>query len=142
MKNSKYKQIEKYTLKEYIDIFDKLKNPSFRKRAWSYHIIKNTLSCVISGEKVAYCSYDQHEYGSKHYNFYSEDGEIFTIDHIIPKSHGGKDVLHNTQLILENINTLKSDKHFFKYDNKYYCSYDKDDVFLLIYPCPIKNVSK
>lgn len=86
----KYTSLQKLTLKEFVELFE-YKIVSNRKRMWLHLIKTNQLICPASKKSVAYCSYDIKEnVNTYHYNFYSEDGELFTIDHKIPISLGGK----------------------------------------------------
>ena len=42
-----------------------------------------------------------------HLNLYAEDGTLMTIDHIVPKKHGGKDVKDNLQPMCFKCNVRK-----------------------------------
>lgn len=106
-----YKSIKILTLKEYLSVFKELPDykKSFRKQAWVHLITRNKLTCPISRLKVNYCSLDVDIKGnSEHYNFYSKYGQLITIDHIIPKSKGGKDSFDNIQPMLSIENSRKS----------------------------------
>ena len=87
---------------------------SNRKKHWIYLIENNLLTCPATGKEVSYCSYDRLDYKGKnikptyHYNFYSEDGELFSIDHKIPISKGG----HKTAV--SNIQPMIMSKNFEK----------------------------
>ena len=71
-------------------------------------IAANKLQCPVTNLTVAYCSYDVTQMGSYHYNFYSEDGRLFTVDHIIPKSKGGSAMkLKNIQPMIGKYNWRK-----------------------------------
>lgn len=86
-----FQSISIYTLEEYLSRFHTFNlGKSWRRTMW-YKLIKdNNLTCPATGKTVAYCSYDYNKSGkSFHYNFYSEDGELFTLDHKTPKSLGG-----------------------------------------------------
>ena len=96
-KHITYQSIRKLTLNEFLEEIKINKNPlkphkiSYRKMHWKYLIENNMLTCPVTGKVVSYCSLDEDVYcHSLHYNFYSEDGEMFTIDHKIPISKGGK----------------------------------------------------
>ena len=115
-------QLEKLTLQEFVILIkstfnkiDKDGKPyikiSYRKKFWIHLIETNNLICPITGKKVSYCSYDRQEYKNIiniptfHYNFYSEDDELFSIDHKYPISKGGsKYSVDNIQpmIMLEN----------------------------------------
>jgi HNH endonuclease len=48
--------------------------------------------------------------GGYHIDLYTKDFELMTIDHIIPKSKGGKNTLENLQPMCHTCNTKKADK--------------------------------
>ncbi|MCK9576290.1 MAG: HNH endonuclease [Candidatus Pacearchaeota archaeon] len=90
---------------------------SQRKLFW-IHLIKNgNLTCPVTGKNVAYCGYDRADYkkgpSSFHYNFYSEDGDLFTIDHRLPKSQGGANSIDNVQPMIAEENWAKSNNLIF-----------------------------
>ena len=115
-------QLHKLSLTEFIDIVktnskvtviksgEVIYKISNRKRHWIHLIENNQLTCPVTGKKVVYCSFDKREYMNPieptyHYNFYSEDGVLFSIDHKLPISQGGsKTSVNNVQpmIILEN----------------------------------------
>ena len=77
-----------------LSLKEKSRELSLRKKHWLYLLKNNLLTCPVTNKKVSYCSYDVCVYNQKikpsfHYNFYSEDGELFSIDHKIPISKGG-----------------------------------------------------
>ena len=49
--------------------------------------------------------------GGFHVDLYTEEFELMTIDHIIPRSKGGKDELINLQPMCNTCNARKADKH-------------------------------
>jgi 5-methylcytosine-specific restriction endonuclease McrA len=110
-----YEQVEKLTLDGYIErlteMYQSGKKISKRKRFWRYLIMNNELVCPVTEKKVAYCSLDKNvKSETLHYNFYSEDDELFTIDHKIPKSKGGKDNTTNIQPMIAEENWDKGSK--------------------------------
>lgn len=110
-----YEEVRRLTLQEFLDevteIYKETGRVSKRKRFWRFLINNNELECVATGKLVSYCSYDKNVKSETfHYNFYSEDGELFTIDHKIPKSKGGKDNTTNIQPMLQENNTEKGSK--------------------------------
>lgn len=85
---------------------------STRKLNWIYLIKMNHLTCPVTNKKVAYCSYDRKKHNIKtkptfHYNFYAADGDLFTIDHKIPISQGGKKNTNNIQPMIAKHNFAK-----------------------------------
>lgn len=118
-----YKSLEKITLEEFVErmklIPSKKRRP--RKRNWLRLIAANKLTCPTSKLKVSYCSMDIQGKWKKtyHYNFYSECGQMFTIDHIHPQSKGGaKEDLDNIQPMIDIHNWEKSDRLDYVYRNK------------------------
>ena len=94
---------------DFISIINTFDKTSKRKEFWRYLIEENKLVCPATNKIVKYCSYDKLISKNKkityHFNFYSEDGELFTIDHKIPKYIGGMDNITNIQPMIwyENI---------------------------------------
>lgn len=101
-----YKQLERLTLKEFVERIKSTPNRvsksgkeytkiSDRKKHWIYLIENNNLICPVTGKTVDYCSYDREDFKNPktlstfHYNFYSADDELFSIDHKHPISKGG-----------------------------------------------------
>lgn len=111
-----YKSQKIITLLEFLDLLEDLSlkgEPiSRRKREWHLLIQNNKLTCPISGKKVAYCSYDRKiSQNTFHWNFYSRDGELFTVDHIIARSQGGASCnIENLQPMLYDYNMEKGKK--------------------------------
>ena len=48
--------------------------------------------------------------GGFHVDLYTADFELMTIDHIVPRSKGGKDELENLQPMCNSCNANKADK--------------------------------
>lgn len=116
-----YKSIEKISLEEFMCRMNLIpqKNRRPRKRNWMRLIEENKLICPVTKKVVSYCSLDQNMKGAKtfHYNFYSDDGDMFTIDHIHPVSKGGeREALKNIQPMIDIHNFDKADKLDYKYE--------------------------
>jgi hypothetical protein len=110
-----YEEVRRLTLQEFVDEMTELYNEkgktSTRKNHWRHLIISENLVCPATNKVVAYCSYEMNKKAeSFHYNFYSEEGELFTIDHKIPKSKGGTNRLDNVQPMLQEPNSDKGSK--------------------------------
>jgi hypothetical protein len=110
------RSIAKFSVEDFIAIMDKcsIDEPiRGRKLHWYHLIMENLLTCPATEKRVAYCSYDVMEHPNPkvqpayHFNFYSEDDEMFTIDHKIPKSLGGTDLIDNVQPMIGDINWRK-----------------------------------
>lgn len=93
---------------QFLEICNNLNKISRRKGWWLRLIKSNKLTCPETGLVVKYVSLDmqEHKNGNStfHYNFYSECGELFTVDHIIPRSKGGaiNDVKNLQPMIAQN----------------------------------------
>ena len=69
--------------------------------------VKGT-DCVRCGKKGAYFRKTRSSTDVPwHFNLYAADGTLMTKDHIIPKSKGGKDFLHNMQTMCTHCNRAK-----------------------------------
>ncbi len=81
-----------------------------RKMHWYKLIIDGVLTCPATGIKVERCRLDTQKHPSPkvedtyHFNFYSADGKLFTIDHKTPLAQGGRDVYGNVQPMIAEFN--------------------------------------
>jgi hypothetical protein len=77
---------------------------------WYKLIIDGDLTCPATGIKVERCRLDIQKHPSPkvddtyHFNFYSADGKLFTIDHKTPLAQGGRDVYENVQPMIAEFN--------------------------------------
>lgn len=58
-------------------------------------INKGKLTCTATNKPITYLSYDMTNLSvskSYHFNFYTEDDELITVDHVYPKSLGGSEM--------------------------------------------------
>jgi hypothetical protein len=84
-----------------------------RKTHWYKLIIDGALTCPATGIKVERCRLDIQKHPSPkvedtyHFNFYSADGKLFTIDHKTPLAQGGRDVYENVQPMIAEFNWEK-----------------------------------
>ena len=117
-----YRSLAHFPVDDFVAIMDKLveseggekrrsKFMKGRKSQWYHLIMTDQLVCPASGKKVAICSYDIMEHKKSeptfHFNFYTEDWELFTIDHKIPLRHGGANHNSNVQPMIGTINWEK-----------------------------------
>ena len=64
--------------------------------------------CATCGKVGSYFELDPGDNSSrKHFNLYAEDGTLMTKDHIVPKKHGGKDIISNMQTMCVYCNSAK-----------------------------------
>lgn len=107
MKSTNYVSLEKISLSEFLQRMDELPRHKIRNRkyCWMQLINEDKLTCPVTGLIVSYCSLDQNNSSrikSKHYNFYSECGQMFTIDHVTPLSKGGhRNKIENIQPMID-----------------------------------------
>lgn len=124
MKNNIYKTIATISTDDFIALIDTLRktegNTKYskilkgRKLHWYNLILNNNLICPATNEYVAYCAYDIHiNNNTYHFNFYDKNGELFTIDHKLPLSIGGKNHIHNVQPMIGDNNWEKGNKLIF-----------------------------
>jgi len=92
----------------------KMKDLTYKKRkgtklTWQRFILQNKLKCPVTGLEVAYCKYEKSIHDDSYiYNFYSKNGYLFNIDHIIPLSLGGpKSDINNLQPMVWEYNSKK-----------------------------------
>lgn len=117
---AKFISLEKLTLVEFLQRMNTLDPKKIRNRklSWIKLIKANKLTCPVTNKTVAYCSLDeqQNKVKSRHYNFYSEDGTMMSIDHIIPKSKGGHHThISNLQPMVEKENWKKGSEILVSY---------------------------
>lgn len=118
MKNNIYKTIAIISTDDFIAAIDTLRKIEGdtkyskilkgRKLHWYNLILNSNLICPATNDSVAYCGYDIHIHNKTyHFNFYGKNGELFTIDHKMPLSLGGKDHIHNVQPMIAKDNWEK-----------------------------------
>lgn len=82
-----------------------------RKAHWYKLIMDGNLTCPVTGLEAKLCRLDivKHKRVPEtyHFNFYSADGDLFTIDHKTPLSQGGRDVYENVQPMIAEFNWEK-----------------------------------
>ena len=111
-----YIQIAKLDIEDFIAITDILllngETVSKRKWQWISMINKGKLTCAATNKPIAYLSYDMTNLPiskrSYHFNFYTEDDELITVDHVYPKSLGGSEMdVENLQPMIGEYNWAK-----------------------------------
>lgn len=105
---------DKILLSEFSRLCSEMKKVSKRKLQWLSLIAAGKLTCPVSGLKVHHVRLNKvpKKRGfSYHWDFYSECGEFFTVDHIHPKSKGGSVMdISNLQPMLWQHNAEKGNK--------------------------------
>jgi 5-methylcytosine-specific restriction endonuclease McrA len=77
-----------------------------------YFVFQQSLSCVICGVQGTkfLLQRERKNTGRAHFNLYAELPSgllLMTKDHIIPRIHGGKDILDNMQTMCDTCNAIK-----------------------------------
>ncbi len=117
MINKIYRTIAIITLDDFVMAMDTIqksensrrsKEVKGRKLHWYKLILTGNLICPATNYEVAYCGYDIHIVNNTfHFNFYNKNGDLFTIDHKMPLSLGGKNYIDNVQPMISENNSLK-----------------------------------
>ena len=118
MENNTYKTIAIISTDDFIALIDTLRKTEGdtkyskvlkgRKLHWYNLILNSNLICPATNDSVAYCGYDMNiKNNTYHFNFYGKNGELFTIDHKMPLSLGGKDHIQNVQPMIAKDNWEK-----------------------------------
>lgn len=69
---------------------------------------QNGCTCAACGKKGTYFELDPGDNNSRrHFNLYADDGTLMTKDHVVPKKHGGKDIVSNMQTMCVTCNCAK-----------------------------------
>lgn len=79
---------------------------------WMVELIKRDGTKCKCGKEGTYfeCKQGKYKGDGVHLDFYAEDGTLMTIDHIKPKSLGGKNHISNFQMLCEPCNVAKGCK--------------------------------
>ena len=65
-------------------------------------------TCATCGKVGTHFELDPGDNSNRrHFNLYAEDGTLMTKDHIVPKKHGGKDIISNMQTMCMYCNSVK-----------------------------------
>lgn len=102
---------ERFSLDEFWWKVDHGRKLSRRKAHWLMLMMEWRLTCPVSWAVVSYFTKDYDNVGWSHYNFYSENDELFTIDHIRPLGKGWTHRIDNIQPMLYVHNFNKWDKY-------------------------------
>jgi 5-methylcytosine-specific restriction endonuclease McrA len=86
--------------------FDKLK--AFRRHdrlKVFYHKGSKCVECGVEGTRLVWSK--QHKHDGLHLDVFTTDGLLMTVDHLIPRSVGGRDVMSNFQPMCSICNSKK-----------------------------------
>lgn len=89
-----------------LSIIEKMK--THRRFQVYYHKGVKCVSCDKTGVRVIQTAKLPH---SIHFDLYTQDLELMTVDHILPKSKGGKMTLENLQPMCQTCNTVKGNTY-------------------------------
>lgn len=98
-----YKILEKISIETAIE---RIKSKQITSKRFST-VLKLGECCKGCGVKRSYVAQGRDNGGSLHWDLYAENGVMLTIDHILPKSRGGKDHFDNYQLMCTTCNRGK-----------------------------------
>lgn len=124
-------QIFKYTILEEVGI-DKLKEYPFHTHRRLKVFANKGCVCVSCG-KVGTRLILGEGRGGKHWDVYTDDLYPFTVDHIVPKSKGGSNLLKNLQPMCAGCNFKKGNG-----DNNGGCKVGTNKGFVKVYHQPVK----
>lgn len=90
------------------ELFNSLRNRRTHRRlgVFYYKGVK-CCYCDIKGTYLIRCI---DKFGNEHIDLYTEDFKLMNVDHIVPKSRGGKKVLHNLVPSCYKCNSKKGNK--------------------------------
>ena len=99
---------EIHKLQKIKEVFDDYPIKVYSQR---YELFLGSTKCIKCGLEANYYRIERHEtHNSWHFNLYGvRNGNeiLFTKDHIIPKAHGGKNILSNYQTMCAECNLKK-----------------------------------
>lgn len=94
-----------------LDIKDPVDLDPFKK-SWRLRVFnKKGCSCVSCKKAGTILIKSLDKGGGAHWDLFAQDGTMLTVDHILPKSKGGKNNLENLQPMCYDCNTEKGDKY-------------------------------
>lgn len=112
-KNFGYKIIESLPLKEgiaHVLSLPKRKPYSFSRKHIMAELASINPECVCCGIVATKFCLGISNDGGGHWDLYTEDDIALSLDHIKPKSKGGRNCLENSQIMCTTCNSLKSNK--------------------------------
>jgi len=110
-RNFGYKILETIPYNDIENIIDTIAPIGRRKSRFrtTYELSKKSKICSICKDKeVSFAKLGVDKGGGRHWDLYAGDGTAFNIDHIHPKSKGGKNHISNYQLTCITCNSEKS----------------------------------
>ncbi len=107
--------LQRYGRKRHIFDFLEIKDPAELdpfKKSWRLRVfLKKGCACVTCKKVGTRLIKSVDKGGGAHWDLFAEDGTMMTVDHILPKSKGGKNNLENLQPMCYDCNTEKGDKY-------------------------------
>lgn len=111
VENFGYKIMESLPLEEGIKfILDKKCRKAFDRKTIMAELASISPKCVCCNLVATKFCLGKDKGNSLHWDLYSEDDKAFSLDHIIPKANGGRNIKANAQILCLKCNALKADK--------------------------------
>lgn len=116
------KQYQKIYVHKPESFFDKIGIQHISKKRfniWKRIFLNQKDYCILSNKKLNYVSLDKIKKNIHIYNFYTEDHQLLTLDHIQPDSKGGSYSYDNLNPLLETLNLCRANVRWSKFEKDY-----------------------
>lgn len=123
-RKAKMRFLSRIDFDQYLERFSK--KTGYRKKAWCHFIREGKVKCALSGIEATHVKMVQYNDGSIHWDFYTDDDQMMTLDHIKPKKLGGTNNIKNLQPMLLDLNSRKG--HSLTYEKKYLERVEKKQI--------------
>lgn len=94
---------------EDIEFLDNLVNYKTHHRLRVFY--EKGIRCVYCGKEGKHLIHARDRGGNRHIDLFTETFDLMTIDHILPKSKGGRDHIDNLQPMCQSCNSRKGDNY-------------------------------